>query len=264
MEAIRDAIVSGDSKPLGAYPLCPKAITGCGELVAQAIGGGHFLADKPDNPSLSAMAIMLTREGTVEQIPSPDNWLLVMKQGQGPASDTLRVAVAKALAAHAPEYGHALDTEPEQKSLLRIVGAAIPGACETYVKLGAGVDLKMLKPEETPDHSPCVHKDLSRREGPGPRYGEGMLRAGEAAATLLRETERALRLGLDMTADDAKAVLREKLAVIEKATLALTLPRAPGAVEAATMTYLAQVHSEAGAPYVAPADAAAPKPLKKL
>jgi len=173
MEQVRDALATDRAVQhdvLGSFAACSKVSSDtCLEEISRAIGGGHFLADKPDNPSLSAMSIVLARDGHVGRVPNADPWLAVLKGGRGPASDALRLAVARALAREAPTYGRALKTELEARTLLRIVGATIPGACATYVALGEGIELKTMKPEDTPDHSACVHKDLSRREGPGPR-----------------------------------------------------------------------------------------------
>lgn len=263
MEAIRDALATDRAvqrDALGSFAACSKASSdGCLEEISKAIGGGHFLAEKPDNPSLSAMSIVLERDGHVGRVPSPESWLAVMKGGRGPASDTLRLAILRALAREAKVYDHPLTSELEARALMRVVGASVPGACATYVALGDGVDVKTMKAEESPDHSPCVHKDLSRREGPGPRYGEGIYRAAEAAATLLRETERAIRMGIELTEEPGRSFARDKLGIVEKATLALRLPKLESAADPSVAAYLSGVHSDAGIPYLAaPIDGGAP------
>ena len=66
------------------------------------------------------------------------------------------------------------------------VAAAIPGACATYESLGAGADPDKMPPADSPDHSACVQRDLSRKDGPGATYGQGLFRGAAGALALGR------------------------------------------------------------------------------
>ena len=107
----------------------------------------------------------------------------------------------------------------------RRVAARVPGACPTYELLGSGKDNAKLAPELRAEHSTCVQKHLSLRDGPGGRYGSGTFRAAEGAMALWRETERALRQGLEHASPEARASITKDLAVIEPATQRIGLRR---------------------------------------
>jgi hypothetical protein len=173
-----------------------------------------------------------------------------MKNGKGAGHDALRLAVARKMAEAAPVVGRKIDDDDDDaaRAAMRAVVGAVPGACPTYWLLGTGVDPKTIPPELSADHSACVQKDLSRREGPGGSYGSGTLRALEGALALWRETERALRIGIPLAAPGPKAVLEKKLAIIEAATRKIQTKKMDSTLSSAMLGYMGEVHAEAGIP----------------
>jgi hypothetical protein len=74
---------------------------------------------------------------------------------------------------------------------------------------------------------------------------------------LWRETERAIRLGLDRTEGKVHDKLVQDLAIVEAATLKIGLKRDPSTIAADTMERLGEAHAEAGVPIWKPKDAGA-------
>jgi hypothetical protein len=178
-----------------------------------------------------------------------DTWLSDVKNGLGTGHDVLRLAVARAMADVAPRVGRPIADEAAARDALGAIASAIPGACVTYRDVADGADLNRISPELHPDHSACVQKDLSRREGPGPTYGTGTFRATEGALALWREMERALRMGSARAEAGPKATLEKKLAIIEAATAKISTTKQQERADdpsSALMKAMRASHAEAG------------------
>ena len=221
----------------------------CLASLATALGSKvGFRAQPADQASAAAVAVLVARDGLGYAIPRPEAWLDLLKNGKGPGVDALRMAVSSGMAHEAPVVGQKTEDEAVARKMMRAVAARIPGACPTYELLGSGKDNAGLAPELRAEHSPCVQKQLSFRDGPGGRYGAGLFRATEGAMALWRETERALRLGLDHASDSTRDRVTRDLAVIELATQKIGLPRETSTVAIDVITRLGEAHAEAGVP----------------
>jgi hypothetical protein len=273
IESLRDALVADDSAAIASatsdYPACTGSA--CLATVADAFGSKKgYVAQPPDHAGASTAALVLVRDGHGEWLGPVDPWLSALKSTKGVGMDNLRLAVARKMADSAPAIGRKIEDDGAAKAALLAVVSSIPGACPTYRLVGEGADPKTIAPELTADHSACVQKDLSRREGPGGTYGSGTFRALEGALALWRETERALRVGLPQADPGPKAVLEKKLAVIEAATAKSETKKLPAtASETAILNYMRELHADAGvvtekpeaglAPSSSPSPTAAPR-----
>lgn len=230
----------------------------CLANLANAMGSKKgFSAQPADQASAAAVAVLVARDGLGYAIPRPDAWLDLLKNGKGAGVDALRMAIASGMAKEAPVVGQKTEDEAVARKMMRAVGQRIPGACPTYELLGSGKDNEKLAPELRAEHSTCVVKQLAFRDGPGARYGSGVFRATEGAMALWRETERALRLGLEHASQDTKDRVTKDLAIIEPATQKIGLKRDTSTISADVMKRLGEAHAEAGVPIVR--DAGAPK-----
>jgi len=225
--------------------------------LANALGSKTgFHAQPADQASAAAVAVLVARDGLGFAVPRPDAWLDLLKNGKGPGVDALRMAVSSGMAHEAAVVGQKTEDEAVARKMMRAVAKRLPGACATYELLGSGKDNASLAPELRAEHAPCVQKQLSFRDGPGGRYGAGIFRAAEGAMAFWRETERALRLGLDHAAPEARDRLTQDLAIIEPATQKIGLKREMSTVAMDVLTRLGEAHAEAGVPIVRDAGAA--------
>src|SRR5262249_50061732 len=138
-----------------------------------------------------------------------------VRTGGGPGADALRIALARAMSEGASDVARSVDDEGAATALVRAVSVAVPGACTTYGLLGSGAGTERLAPELSADHSPCVQKDLERKDGPGGTYGHGLFRAAEGAAALWRDAVRALRVGLAKMNGAPRAAVEDRLGALE-------------------------------------------------
>jgi hypothetical protein len=267
IERLADTLADDDGAgKLGAQKeLPPCDATGdCKTALANALGSHKgYVPSPPDHAACATVAVRIARDHQGQDLADADLWIGQMKAGHGAGPDALRLAVSASLAGQASALGQAVNTEAEARQLMRLVAQTIPGACITYARLGAGDALTALPAEQSPEHASCVHRDLTRREGPGASYGSGVFRAAEGAAAVLRETERALRLGLTTMTGARKSAVERRLKFIEEATKKLTLARqeAPGTAGTTTQLLL-EAHADAGV-LMGPRDAGAPKvPLR--
>jgi hypothetical protein len=255
IEALRDALAVGNMEgALAVVEVAPCAeprtqatMAACLDATARAFGAtGGFSADHPDQASAAAVAYILTRNHEGVGIPKPDTWLEAVATASGPGADALRIAVVTAMADAAPSVGKHVDDDPAARALAGAVARAIPGACSTYARLGAGAEAASFSPPESPDHSPCVQHDLERRDGPGPAYGDGLWRAAAGAATLWKEANRAVIIGFGTTEGLTRRAIQKKLAVIDPATRQLTV-RIVGTTQAGAYG-ATDAHSAEGVP----------------
>lgn len=275
IDAVRDGLVADDAAKIkeatDSYPTCPDVAPaaipvgqpgprdkGCLSDIANALGSKiGFRAPPVDQAAATTAALVLVREGRGDYVVHADTWLTAIKSNKGPGHDALRLATARKMAEVAPRVGRAIDDEKTAADTLAAIASAVPGACPTYQLVGANTEPAKIPAELNPDHSACVHKDLSRREGMGPSYGEGTFRALEGALALWRETERALRLGLTVCEPAARAVLEKKLAVIEPATQKIASKKVDSGVAKQTVIALGELHADAGIPLFRVKDAGA-------
>jgi hypothetical protein len=261
IEALRDALARGDGArvetALEDLPACNGAIPigkdgGCLGDLARAFGAKAGYRDAPpDQASAAAVAVVITREGHGEWLASPaapNAWLGSMRTGGGPGPDALRLAVATAMADAATRIGHAYDDDASALALLKNVSAAVPGACVAYALLGAGADPTNLAPELTADHSPCVQKDLERKEGPGGTYGHDAFRAAEGALALWKDAASALREGAPRMEGRARKTVDAHVATIDAATAKVVLKKLPPPPDSSQ--FMSDVHGDAGVPIV--------------
>jgi hypothetical protein len=265
IDTLHDALVEDDAAAIehatSNYTACaeaplpaPSADARCTAAIANELGSKKgFVTTPPDHAAATTAALVVLRDGRGDRFADVDTWLADIKNGRGVGHDVLRLAIARQMAASAAVVGKKIDDEASQKSILRAVTAAIPGACPTYWLLASGA--QPLPPALDPDHSACVQKDLLRREGPGGAYGTGLARATEGALALWRETERALRLGLPNAEPGPKATLRKKLAIIEDATAKIATPRVAAEPDNPLLARMREVHAEAGVALTRPSDA---------
>lgn len=228
-------------------PACTNDGPACMTALASYMGSKTgFHADKPDQASCAAVAVALVRDHRGDLAPDANAWLTMLKSGQGAGVDALRMAVATEMARVAPDVGVKADDEATATKLIAAVSRSVAGACDTYGAIARGEPLDKMVPELHPDHSACVQRDLSRRDGPGGRYGRDTFRAAEGAAALWREEERALRMGLAASGPNAKKLVTEKLAIIEPATLKISLKKVDSAEDQMLTAMLGDVHADAG------------------
>jgi hypothetical protein len=243
IEQLYEGLVADDaSKAEAGQPPCSDS--NCLDSIATAFGAkSGFRRDAPDLAGAATVSLLIVRDGRGELLePTRDLWLDTLKNGKGKGSDLLRLAVAKKMAEVAPNIGRAFTLEDAAgvTSAMHFVANAIPGACASYV-VG---DQPSVAPELQYDHSPCVFKDLARRDGPGSKYGSGMFRGLEAAIALWREAERDLRLGLSNADPTVKSVIEKKLSSIEDASRKIVIAKV--ASPTLVTEQFAQFHEDAG------------------
>lgn len=225
--SLRDALIEDDVARAAAVvdaPACADA--GCFDGIARALGSKNgFQAGDPDQASAAAVAVVLVRDRRGDLVPEADRWIAATTLARGFGADALRLAVAHGMAEMAPRVGKRIDDEAEAARMAHDLAGVLPGACETYVLLGAGDDaaLAKLPPNKQPEHSPCVQRDLERKDGPGAAYGTGVWRAAAAIVALWKDEARALRTGLAEADEAVKPALQAKLAVIDAATAKIAL-----------------------------------------
>lgn len=199
IESLRDDLADNDTAAATKnLPSCADSDTTpnpCLTDLANAFGSkSGYHEDPPDQASAAALAAAIARDGRGSAAGQPDAWIKIIKVSKGPGPDALRHATAQRIAAITKAYAHDVTSDDEARKLLRDV-AALPGACNTYAKLGAGVDDATLPLTVQADHSPCVQKDLGRNGGPGGTYGQGLWRAAQGALAFARELTVALAEG---------------------------------------------------------------------
>jgi hypothetical protein len=264
IDAIRDGLERDDAAAIKSategFPVCTDAPpvaplpnepsprdTGCFAEIATALGSKKgFSSAPPDQAAAATVAIVLLRDGRADWIAHADKWLSSLKVGKGSGLDALRLAVARKMAEGAPLVGRKIEEDKDAQAAMKAVASAIPGACPTYWLIGSGTDPATLAAEQSAEHSACVHKDLSRREGAGGSYGAGTFRALEGSLALWREAERALRLGLAQAGPAARATIEAKLKTIQAATQASATKRVASNTATPVVEMLGDVHADAG------------------
>jgi hypothetical protein len=229
IEALRDALVQGDRDAAAkviTVPECgeiPLKMPACLDVAARALGAPGFASQKPDQASAAAVAYALAAARRGDGIPETDAWLEAAATAKGPGVDALRLALALGMAEAASKVGLKVEDEPAARAMLAAVAKAIPGTCETYAALGRGEPLSSFPPAASPDHAPCVQRDLTRKEGPGPAYGDGLWRAAAGAAAFWKDAADALAKGALVMEGAPRDALRHKLEVVEAATRAMSV-----------------------------------------
>lgn len=189
VEQVRDELAGDSPRWSGDLAACGSARVTCAKDVAASIGG-TFDDKKPDQISAAAVAVLVARDHHASDAGSPEVWLAAMRKASGPGADALRLAVALDLGAIANKHARAIDADADARAFMADVAAAIPGACATYDLLGAGAKLDAMPPQDSPDHSACVQRDLGRKEGPGATYGEGIFAGPRARSRCGRRRSR--------------------------------------------------------------------------
>lgn len=258
IDALRDALSSSMDKAKNAAPACAGETKDCLSVRATHFGSkSGFHDDPPDQASAAAVASMIADGLALDAVPSPGAWIASAKDGKGAGGDALRLAVARALvAALGPWAKHVAGADLTR--FAHDVGAVMPGACRTYVKLGGGA----LELADEPDHSACVQRDLGRKHGPGGTYGQGDARAAAGALAFARDWVDALHDGSRLMTGDAKAALDATLATIDADLAKLNLEKVDAPAGNAWALGSAQhgvAVPDAGAPDAAAAAAAAAK-----
>jgi len=220
VESLRDALAAGDVSAAANVVAVPKCEKACLNDLAKALGAkGDFDPMNPDQAAAGAVAIALVRERHGEWAPGVEKWRIVTQSATGAGADALRLAIALRMEEIAPKIGRSIDDEREAIAIVRAIGTAIPGACTTYAALPEDpTAIEKMPPAESPDHAPCVQKDLVRPDGPGAAYGFGAWRALEAAIALWKDEARALADGAKTMTGKPKDALVARLATIDAAT----------------------------------------------
>jgi hypothetical protein len=248
---IRDQLGGDAPRWNAALADCSASRATCADDVARSIGGA-FHAQRPDQITAAAVAVVLARYHHGSDVGEPDVWLAAMRKADGPGADALRLAAALEMSRVAGKHAHPLDTDADARAFLADVAASIPGACKTYETLGGGAAVDAMPPADSPDHSACVQHDLMRKEGPGAGYGQGLFRGAAGALALWKAALAALHDGASHAAGDSKAVLERRLAVLDAATPKI-VPKPVVAPAGNTWTQMESEHTaplggDAGAP----------------
>jgi hypothetical protein len=218
---------------------------GCLTEIANALGSKRgYVVTPPDQAAAAATAVVLARDGRGDWIGHVGTWLGALRMGTGAGIDALRLAVTDAMVRAAPSISTAADLDEEPaRATMKAVAVSVPGACSTYWLLGTGAAVASLEAALSPDHSACVQADLGVPSGPGPSWGSGFPRAGEAARAIWRETALALRTGTVRAAPSVRPLLEKRLGIIEArlAPLTTVMRRSRGPT-----TYLSAIHADAG------------------
>lgn len=227
LDGLRDALASEDVTAATGVssPRCEEAtIATCLSALGKVFGAKRdFDAKDPEHASAAAVAVVVLRERRADWVPAPETWFRAVMSAKGAGAESLRLAVATRMAEIAPSVAKKPDDEKEALEVARAIGTAIPGACATYALLAPGIDVEKMPPEKSPDHAPCVQRDLRRPGGPGGAYGHGGWRAAAGALALWKDEVGALQAGVEMTEGAAKRALQKKLEVIEAATKKIEL-----------------------------------------
>jgi hypothetical protein len=264
IDGLRDALAQDDP---GAAKSATEGLAACGELPPVALAPGEpsprdkgclseiantlgsqkgYVVTPPDQAAAATVAVIIARDKRGDWIAHSSVWLAAIKIGTGAGIDALRLAIATAMVEGAPLASKKLEGEADQRATLKMVASTIPGACPTYWLLGTGADPKTLAAPLSAEHASCVHGDLAGPSGPGPSYGSGVPRALEGSLALWRETAGSLRRGLDRVAAPVRPALEKKLAIIDAATAAIIAPKVESAAPSSAMTYLSDLHADAG------------------
>jgi hypothetical protein len=235
VDGLRDDLVKGQAPSVEAprcagYDVVEKK-SACLTAIARAFGAKRdFDVAYPDQADAAAVAVVLVRERRGDWVPAPDTWTLAEQTARGPGADALRLAAAARMQELAPRVGKRVDDDGEAGALAHDIATALPGACPEYALLGAGVDPAALPPEKSPDHAPCIQRDLVRRDGPGAKYGYGNFRALAGIVAMWKDEARSLRAGVAFTSEGARAALEKRLAEVDQATAKLDMKHvdAPG------------------------------------
>ncbi len=217
VEQVRDELAGDGPRWDSALPSCANARPTCAVTLATAIGA-PFDDKKPDQVSAAVVAILVARDRHGSDVASPDVWLAAMRIAKGPGADALRLAVALEMSQIAAKHARPLDTDAEGRGFLADVASVIPGACPAYEWLGAGTNPDSMRPEDSPDHSACIQHDLSRKEGPGGTYGQGLFRGVAAGLALWKDALAALHEGAGKMDAPYKTTLESRLGIIDAAT----------------------------------------------
>jgi hypothetical protein len=159
------------------------------------------------------------RERHGEWTTGVEKWRIVAQTAKGAGADALRLAIAMRMAEIAPKLGKSIDDERDAIAIVRAIGTAIPGACATYAALPEDpAAIEKMAAAESPDHAPCVQRDLTRADGPGAAYGFGVWRALEGAIALWKDERRALVDGAALMSGKPRDAMTARLAIIDAAT----------------------------------------------
>ncbi len=220
VDSLRDALANGDVAGASSVVSVAKCDTPCFSELARAFGSkSDFDPMNPDQGAAAAVAVVLVRERHGEWATGVEKWRIVAQTAKGAGADAMRLAVAMRMVEIAPKLGKAIDDDREAAAIVRAIGTAIPGACATYAALPEDpTAIDKMPPPESPDHAPCVQRDLMRDGAPGAAYGFGVWRALEGAIGLWRDERRALGEGAATMTGKAKDAMTAHLATIDAAT----------------------------------------------
>ncbi len=187
--------------------------------LATALGSkSGYHEEPPDQAAAAAVSVVIARDGKGWAAGHPDAWLKVIRVSKGPGPDALRFAAAMRVQSIAKAYAHEITTDEEARKLLKDV-ATLPGACDTYARLGAGADDATLPLTVQADHSPCVQRDLGRNGGPGGTYGFGIWRAAAGALAMTRDVAISLAEGEKLMSKAPVHVARADLEPVKLKTV---------------------------------------------
>jgi hypothetical protein len=253
--ALTDALAYGDTdaraSAVAGAPKCPPDAKGpqpgcLSEIMAWYGSKGGFHPEAPEQATGAAVALVIARDGHGEWIPASDPWLVALRAGNGEGADALRFAVATRMADGIESVARPLASDDDARALMRFVATAVPGACETYARLGAGEPADAPPPQGTADHSPCVQKDLDRSTGPDERgrYGYGLWRGVEGAMAVLRAAADALHDGTPKVDARVRAAFEKRVAQATAALAKVETKKLPPATDYART--MGDVHGDAG------------------
>ena len=244
--SVRDALVRGDiasataagdgvaacAEPSLRDPPDLRALaarsraSSCLQGLASGFGGdGAFLPE--EDASLGALGIWLLRMHHGEWIGQDDRWLIAMAGSAGPGADSLRLAVAIAMAKEAGVVRRAAHDGAYERFVPGAVARAVPGACEVYAA-------RPDDPLEAAPATPCVTHDLERLRDHGERESGGATQpTAQGALALWTAASRALDLGQDRMTGAARIALGRQMGIVRVATSELDEERAKNRSERA-------------------------------
>ncbi len=259
--ALKEALAHGDAAALGAAtreaPTCPAAPVGtrapaaCLADIATWLGSKKgFQFGPPDQAAAGTAALVIARDGRGEWLPGPEAWRIALRAGEGAGADVLRLAVSEKMAEKLSPLARPLSTDDDARALMRAVASSVPGACETYARLGAGEEATAGPPELTAEHSPCVQKDLERSMGPKEhgQYGEGLWRGAEGALALAWDVATALRQGVGSADAAVRGTIDANVARVTAALQGVVTKKLSATPAQEYAAQMSDTHADAGMP----------------
>jgi hypothetical protein len=140
VDAVRDDLVRGDVARVTAVGNVPECqgdagsdadVRPCLQRLAAVLGAhAGFSESTPDDVSLGAVAVWLTRGGRSDRLANATVWLSAMAGAVGPGADALRLAVAARMNEATRVVRREVHGEARGRAFAEAVARAVPGRSE--------------------------------------------------------------------------------------------------------------------------------------